>query len=302
MADHTDFDALISRAMALPGRVHMRPVIEKELLHYDILFSLDREGLLDQLTFQGGTALRLCHGSPRFSEDLDFAGGPEFSGDRLRELKACIEAYLGPRYGMAVRTREPADLRNEPENVGVHVSKWQIAVVTAPQRKDVPQQRIKIEVANVPAWTREPRPLLVNYDFLPDGYADTLVMTETLHEVMADKLVSLVNTEKYVRHRDIWDLRWLKQQGARVDVDLVSRKIHDYSIENYSGKLRATWERLPEIVRGEPFRQEMSRFLPMDVQERTLAKDKFYDFLADEVSGLLQIVSAGLRSEPPEFG
>lgn len=56
----------------------------------------------------------------------------------------------------------------------------------------------------------------LNYNFLPDGYADTLVLTETLDEVMADKLVSLVNTTGYVRHRDIWDLRWLKQQGAKV--------------------------------------------------------------------------------------
>ena len=57
----------------------------------------------------------------------------------------------------------------------------------------------------------------VNYDFLPDGYGDTLVLTEARDEIMADKLVSLVNTQRYVRHRDIWDLRWLKQQGAAVN-------------------------------------------------------------------------------------
>jgi len=67
-----DFNTMVDLAMTAPGRGHMRPVIEKELLHYDILFCLDKEGLLDQLTFQGGTSLRLCHGSPRFSEDLDF--------------------------------------------------------------------------------------------------------------------------------------------------------------------------------------------------------------------------------------
>lgn len=58
---------------------HMRAVVEKELLHYDLLFVLDRGGLLDNLTFQGGTALRLCYGSSRLSEDLDFLGGKDFS-------------------------------------------------------------------------------------------------------------------------------------------------------------------------------------------------------------------------------
>ena len=37
----TDFNALVTRAMAVPGRTNMRPVVEKELLHYDILFALD---------------------------------------------------------------------------------------------------------------------------------------------------------------------------------------------------------------------------------------------------------------------
>lgn len=34
-------------------------VIEKELLHYEILRILDKEGILETLTFQGGTCLRL---------------------------------------------------------------------------------------------------------------------------------------------------------------------------------------------------------------------------------------------------
>lgn len=64
MIEPANFAALVEKAMILSGRGHMRPVIEKELLHYDILFSLDKEGLLDILTFQGGTSLRLCYGAP----------------------------------------------------------------------------------------------------------------------------------------------------------------------------------------------------------------------------------------------
>ncbi len=70
-----DFDALVDRAMRDPHVAHMGPVIRKELLHYDILFCLGRSGMLDNLVFQGGTSLRLCYGSRRYSEDLDFVGG-----------------------------------------------------------------------------------------------------------------------------------------------------------------------------------------------------------------------------------
>jgi len=61
----------------------MRPIIEKELQHYDFLFCLDQAGLLDTRVFQGGTSLRLCYGGSRFSEDLDFADGKEFTSARL---------------------------------------------------------------------------------------------------------------------------------------------------------------------------------------------------------------------------
>ena len=287
MVDRAIFSELADRAMAQGGRGHMRPVIEKELLHYDILFGLERDGLLDEMTFQGGTALRLCYGSQRFSEDLDFAGGRDFSRDRVDGIKASLESYIGQRYGLELVIREPSDLVDQPGYRGLHVSTWQISIVTAPTRPDIPRQRIKLEVANIDAYSRIPRSLNRNYDFLPDGYGDMLVLTESLDEIMADKLVSLVNTQRYVRYRDIWDLRWLKQQGAKVKLEWVRNKITDYRIADYAAKLEQMRSQLPDIVRSRSFADEMSRFLPDEVQQRTLAKPKFLDFLATEVGGLL---------------
>ena len=287
MIDKVDFSDLTDRAISQAGRGHMRPVIEKELLHYDILFGLDQDGLLDQLTFQGGTALRLCYGSQRFSEDLDFAGGKDFSRARLEGIKACLEGYVGQRYGLEVSVRAPAELKEDSSYRGLHVDTWQLSIITAPKRPDIPRQRIKLEVANVAAYSRIPRSLNVNYDFLPDGYGDTLVLTETLDEIMADKLISLVNCQRYVRHRDIWDLRWLKQQGAAVNPEFVASKVHDYQIGDYRTLIDAMRKRLPGIVHGEQFANEMRRFLPVEVQQRTMAKPKFLDFLATEIDGLL---------------
>lgn len=294
MVDAADFKALADLAAAQSGRRHMRPVIEKELLHFDILFRLDQEGLLDTLTFQGGTALRLCYGSPRFSEDLDFVGGAEFSSSQLEGMSECLEHYIGKRYGLTVLVKEPAELKDEPAYRGLNVDKWQISVVTAPERPDIPRQRIKIEVANIPAYSRLPRNLQAHYDFLPDGYGDTLVLTESLDEIMADKVVSLVNTQGYVRHRDVWDLRWLRQREAKLVPEWVNDKIHDYGIEGFDEKLDSMREHLREIIYGDAFVNEMRRFLPMDVQERTLLKDKFLEFLASDIGELLDAVKQEL--------
>jgi predicted nucleotidyltransferase component of viral defense system len=79
MAEPRSLHALATRLAGEDGRAAMVPVIEKELLHYDILDELDRFSLLARLSFQGGTCLRLCYGSERYSEDLDFAGGSDFN-------------------------------------------------------------------------------------------------------------------------------------------------------------------------------------------------------------------------------
>lgn len=295
MIERADFQSLVEAAMATPGHSQMRPVIEKELLHYDLLFTLDKENLLDQLTFQGGTSLRLCHGAPRFSEDLDFTGGRGFASQQLLEMKECIEHYIGKRYDLEVMVKTPADLKHQPEYQSLQVDKWQIAVMTAPEKKHLPKQRIKIEVANIPSYSREPQALQLNYDFLPDGYSDTLIMTETLDEVMADKLVSLINCRSYVRHRDIWDLRWLKQQGAQINMRWLVNKLNDYRIEDYLTNLDIMWRRMPEVIHSAAFKNEMIRFIPTDVQERTLAKDKFFDYLSNEIRSLFDEIKQRLN-------
>src|SRR3990167_3095277 len=165
-----NFNILVEKAMQQEGRAHMRPVIEKELLHYDILFALDKEGLLDKLTFQGGTLLRLCYGAQRFSEDLDFAGGKKFNRADLINLRQCIEKYIGDRYDFTVSVKEPKGVASEIINQNITVDKWQVSVITSPGIRNMPKQKIKIEVINVPAYTNVPRTLIKNYDFLPDGY------------------------------------------------------------------------------------------------------------------------------------
>jgi len=284
------FNQLVERAMSTPGRTLMRPAIAKELLHYDILFCLDANNLLDKLTFQGGTSLRLCYGAPRFSEDLDFVGGREFATANLIEMKKCLENYIGERYGLEISVKEPKEMAAIPEYQDIKVDKWQIGIVTSPERKDLPKQKIKIEVANVPAYSRVPLSLQQNYEFLPDGYTDTLIMTETLDEIMADKLISLVSCQRYIRYRDIWDLRWLKQQGATINADYILAKIGDYQASDYPKKLDEMFDRLDGIIKSKEFRNELTRFIPSDILERTLQKEKFIDFLINENKTMLSEV------------
>lgn len=54
---------------------HLRPFkknLLREYLQYKILEAIFESSLADKLIFMGGTCIHMVHGSPRFSEDLDF--------------------------------------------------------------------------------------------------------------------------------------------------------------------------------------------------------------------------------------
>ncbi|EKT62231.1 nucleotidyl transferase AbiEii/AbiGii toxin family protein [Providencia burhodogranariea] len=295
MSDLVDFNVLVDDIVTANNLTLNRPVVEKELLHYDILYCLSIAGILKTITFQGGTSLRLCYGSNRFSEDLDFAGGHEFCSANIKKIKDCIQDYVGGRYGLEVIVKEPAELRLEPDYADVTVDKWQISVTTFPERKDLPKQRIKIEIANIPAYTSVPRMLSKNYPQLPDGYSDLIVRVEELNEIMADKLVSFPGTKKYIRYRDIWDLVWLKQQGAEFDAKLVRKKLTDYGYGlEFRDLLIKRIHSLNEIVTSEKFKNEMKRFLPVTVTERTISQPDFLKYLEVTLRELLLALQLSL--------
>lgn len=298
---HEDFKQLVDAAMQQPGRAAMRQVVEKEILHYDILYALDAAGLLKELVFQGGTSLRLCRGANRFSEDLDFAGGRAFSSQKMAAIKACIEQHVGQRYGLAVQVREPWQLAVSPDYEHVRVDRWQVSIETSPGQGNAPRQRIKLEIANIPAHTRELLPLRQNYDFLL-GYGLVLVNAEAPDEILADKMIAFPASVRNVRYRDIWDIAWLLQQGARLDTELVRRKIGDYHIQNYPQLLDEAIARLPGLVDGKAFNDQMTRFIDAPTLARTLRAPGFAGYLKAAVGQVLASMASHLRAASGDAG
>lgn len=308
--DIKDFGELVDLVMANPGLSAMRPVVEKELLHYEIFQALDAEGLLKDLVFQGGTSLRLCRGSDRFSEDLDFAGGVNFNAKSMHKIKECVEKRIGARFGLTVV------VSNKPARVGangtkhIRVEKWWISIQTSPENPAMPRQKIKLEIANIPAYTRELVPLKANYDVL-GGMPMVMVNAESLDEIMADKVLafptSLLDNEggqvgidsARIRHRDIWDLAWMATRGARLAPELVLAKINDYGVLDYPGLLARAIEQIPQIVKSQAFKAQMMRFIDASTIARTLNLAGYDDYLASSVGGLFSQMQSALNAMPP---
>ena len=300
MGKPINFRVLAQKIAQEKGYIAILPVLEKELLHYEILAALDEARLLESLVFQGGTSLRLCYGSERMSEDLDFAGGKDFDGRQLSGIKEILENAINKRYDVDVTVHEPK-LISLKQEVGVqpsvNVDCWQIKIVTQRGRPDIPQQKIKFEVATIPAHSRNVRPLISNYEELPYGYSSILIPVEEPEEIAADKLLALA-VSPYKRYRDIWDLRWLSVRPrfskARLG-GLVGKKLEDYHMdENFKEKVKTLLAQLPSLVHEEAFLNLMRRFLATSIIEKTLEREIFRQHIAEAIEELYLLVLESL--------
>ena len=240
----------------------------KEVLHLRILSALSDAGVLETAVFQGGTSLRLCRDGDRYSEDLDFACGRNGEYLALEDFEDTVGRALD-----AVRDTLERDFGIRPQSIGVRqpkdfvsikgdevaVAAWQL-VVPVEETAHAPKSRIKIEFANVPAY--EVEAAVVRDHHRLSQIQSVILRAETVHEVLADKVVALT-ARPVLKHRDVWDVTFLLDAcRARLDTDMVARKFEDYRTADVEERMEA---RIAELATHEAlsgFRGEMSRFLP----------------------------------------
>ena len=290
-----DFNALADRA-GDPGNVAASGTIKKEILHYDILLAMHSAGLLAQLVFKGGTCLRLCHGSPRLSEDLDFSGGPRFSAAIFDGFEEVLAETVHRHYGLRTFVRPP-----NPKHLDmpVPVCRLWIAVETHPGRPDIPRQRVKIEVDRSTSTSLEINEPNLNYAHLGPEYQALALRTVRLESVMADKLVALpmsVAERNNPRYRDIWDLRWLATtRGCRPAHELLAAKTAEVGVESYRAALDQTLAALPAIIGSDAYSAAMRRHLRLDDWEESVAKPDGRAATVSKITDLLRECEATLE-------
>lgn len=288
-----DVNVLAHEIAANRGEAGLEPVIAKEIVHYEILRLLSDEGHLDALAFQGGTCLRVVYGARRYSEDLDFCAGEAFEDVNPHLLASTLRDALADAFGLPVRVKEPAA---GGRDIGkVMVKRWTIAIDTTSARADIPLQKIKLEVADVPFHTREARSIRCDFAELPSSYSAVFVPCESVSEIIADKIVAFANTEKYIRWRDLWDLHavGVGEVGRTEEVaGLVRLKHVDYGcIPSLAELLGRGMERASQQMHSDAFASEMARFLPRRVVDTTLRRGENRTAFAEELLMLYEDVA-----------
>lgn len=269
------FDELVTIAIKnQPDLSPLRIVVEKELLHHDILRILSEDRLLKDLTFIGGTCLRACYGSMRLSEHLDFTGGNDFSRKSLSQMGEVLTSNLNEKYGLRVAVSEPKkDINN--------VDTWKIQVETKPKQKQLSAQRINIDICQVPSYEKRPM-LLLNPYGIDMGTGGLIIQAQSREEIYADKLLAFALRPNRLKNRDLWDIVWLHQQGLTLRLALIPKKLQDRNLTTMD--FFDLYHKREKLLSSDStlkidFKKEMQRFLPTEQINKVIDQDNLWDFI-----------------------
>jgi predicted nucleotidyltransferase component of viral defense system len=246
----------------------MEQNLVKETIHLHLLSALSDAGLLNRVVFHGGSALRLCYGGERYSEDLDFVCGKagsyvgEIEFERLvREALETTRKSLHRDFDVdqdQIVLKQPSHLMPIMSDA-VSLAAWQIIVPVGPTRQ-TPKSRIKIEFANVPSYDSGPNVAKVTPGFVQ--IQDVILAVESANEILADKAVALT-ARQVLKYRDVWDVWYLVDKlNAAADRNIVARKFVDYGTSNIEAKAEQRLADLAKESTAKAFLDEMRRFLP----------------------------------------
>lgn len=191
----------------------------KEMLQELALYALWRGGFFEIAAFQGGTSLRILHGLPRFSEDLDFIllkPDPTFQWAHYFESLTSVLEQFGVRCELTDRSRMDRTVRQamlKDDSIGRQLDLSFFDVDNAGKL------RVKLEID-----TNPPAGAGTSWHYL-DFPMDFEVCAQDLPSNYALKLHALL-CRPYLKGRDWFDFVWYSRQQTRPNLQHLSNALN----------------------------------------------------------------------------
>ena len=249
----------------------------KEIIQEIALYALWRADFFDVAAFQGGTSLRILHGLPRFSEDLDFmlkAPNPDFNwSGYLDALLACFDEFglsseALPKGRMDNRVRK-AIIKDNSVAHQLNLSFY--------RGQENQKLKIKLEIDVEP-------PADSGYEYT---YLDFPLDYEVCHQDLSSNFSLKIHAllcRGYLKGRDWYDFNWYVKQGVAVNLLHLENALYQYGPwkgdDNLSVDLAWLQQVLSNKIEGIDWKQavnDVERFLNTAEQKSlSLWSERFF--------------------------
>ncbi|MDR1644764.1 MAG: nucleotidyl transferase AbiEii/AbiGii toxin family protein [Tannerellaceae bacterium] len=232
------------------------PVFESMLSHYEVatkeerqnathevmqqiaLAGLYRSGFFNRAAFYGGACLRFFHGSPQFSEDLDFS---LLQADEY----FCLENYFDAittefrAFGLDItiaRKEKKTQTLAEPA-LGKDTTEIYILQFTTERNVKI---KIKVDTQPPAGFTAEYKLLMLPFSFMVRCYALSDSYARQMHAFLFREC------ENRVKGRDWYDFEWYVRNNIALNFEYLQQKMeqlnaiapHDFSVEHFKSRLK----------------------------------------------------------------
>ncbi len=193
----------------------------KEIIQEVALYALWRGGFFEVAAFQGGTSLRILHGLPRFSEDLDFMlkePNREFDwSGYLEQLLTCFEEY-GLKSEALPKGRMEQRIKKAVIKDNSIINQLSLSFYRGHRDQKI---NIKLEIDVEP-----PADSAYEYSFL-DFPTDYEVCHQDLSSNFALKIHALL-CRGFLKGRDWYDFNWYIKQGVSPNLPHLKNALVQY--------------------------------------------------------------------------
>ena len=194
---------------------------EQEVCQKIALAGLHRGGFFNHAAFYGGTCLRLFHGLPRFSEDMDFSLTEKRSDIHLENYFDAIrdEFHLAGFDVSITKKEKKAFGKVESAFLKENTEAYDIKF----QTKKTVKVKIELDTDSPLLFNTEQKLLSLPYSLM--------VRCFTLPDLFAGKMHALVYRawQRRIKGRDWFDFEWYVRYGIPLDFSHLQERIREFS-------------------------------------------------------------------------
>ena len=203
--------------------------IVRENIEIEILDGLSKNELSDRIVFYGGTAIRLAHNGPRFSEDLDFIFEKQNKKD-AKELENILKNVSKNNEGVSLE--EIFEKRNTLFGL--------IHIVNPLLKHPI---RIKIEISKKLHEQNSEYLMLSS----PCNILSPIIKTSSLKSLIQNKLLAIKNRNE---SRDWFDLWFMNKKS---NSSFKPRKDFPFNKREFENELKrwlpkGLWKMIPGVI------------------------------------------------------
>jgi hypothetical protein len=259
----------------------------KEILQEVALYALWRGDFFNVALFQGGTSLRILHGLPRFSEDLDFllrVPDPDFDWSPYLTVLTDVVGQFGLKLKAQPKARMDTAIRQALIKDDSIASQLDLSFADTGRSKTI---RIKLEIdVNPPMGSGEATTYL-------DFPADYEVRHQDLSSNFALKIHALL-CRGFLKGRDWFDFSWYVSRGIAPNLVLLRSALvqagpwaGDETILVDMPWLKDTLSAVIKSIDWQDASEDVRRFLrPAELKSVELWSDRFFLAKMEKLSSM----------------